>query len=159
VVPDDAEEDNIIVASVSIQHAFKSFAVAASVYIEEITKSLSFEHKFQKTCEVFNWWCSTVIKYECNADLPALFLMRLTSIIEKWIQEKKILLVDNNNKTSAGLIEQKEQAHKMHSYINYEDFQRDIFKMVSSLVKFIPQCNVSASVASKLNKLYQLNVE
>lgn len=160
VDPGESEDDKIVVASISIQHIFKSFSVAATVYVENNTKNCSLNQKFQTTCEVFDWWCSTVIKYECNADLPALFLMRLTGNIEKWIQETKIILIDNEeSKFGNGVPEQKDQNHKMHCYIFHEEFKQKVFQMISSLVKFIPQCNVSASVASKLNKLYQLNVD
>nr|XP_045625214.1 uncharacterized protein LOC123774729 [Procambarus clarkii] len=79
-------------ASVSIQHCFRCFASAGMVYVEELLRSLPCDKSFQSICSIFKWWCRVVPMYQCDPDLPSLFLVRLCTTVEEMVSSGKVKL-------------------------------------------------------------------
>ncbi|XP_042213055.1 uncharacterized protein LOC121860091 isoform X2 [Homarus americanus] len=77
-------------ASVSIQHCFRCFATAAMMYLEELLQPLPSDKRFQHIGSIFRWWCHVVSLYQCNSDLPSLFLARLIAVLEEIITSGKL---------------------------------------------------------------------
>nr|XP_053646656.1 uncharacterized protein LOC128698468 [Cherax quadricarinatus] len=99
VVDDDLETCAVFQgAPVSIQHCFRCFAPAAMVYVEELLQPLACDKRFQSICSIFRWWCRVVSLFQCNPDLPALFLARLCAAVEEMITCRKLKISKKNVK-------------------------------------------------------------
>lgn len=99
VVDDDLETCAVFQGvPVSIQHCFRCFAPAAMVYVEELLQPLACDKRFQSICSIFRWWCRVVSLFQCNPDLPALFLARLCAAVEEMITCRKLKISKKNVK-------------------------------------------------------------
>lgn len=52
------------------------------------------KHKFVYLCSVFRWWCRHVTSYQCDPELPILFLARLCAAIENVVASGTIKMDD-----------------------------------------------------------------
>ncbi|XP_071521021.1 uncharacterized protein [Panulirus ornatus] len=71
--------------SLPIQHCFKCFASGTMVYVEKMLCLLPSDNRFQCISSIFKWWCRQVSLYQCNPELPSLFLFRLCSALEELV--------------------------------------------------------------------------
>lgn len=51
-------------------------------YLETKTHTWSPIKRFLTLADIFHWWCSAVPSFSCNPELPTLFLVRLSGVME-----------------------------------------------------------------------------